>query len=422
MSVSFSAPNQYFLDKLVTLSEKQTVTAADDIYDDRGFKLWAKGVAVSRELQSKLVLRKLAKPLESSLTVEHAVSFAEIIDDCLAKLGEEPLLQKISGVRSARQLLGEARTLKIPRPLRLLLTSVKLNDARAYEHTLWVVAICAGIAAELKAFTNDATNLLMAAVLHDIGESNINPEYFNTPRRLAPQEWKHVVSHPLIAQALVQDLTSLPAAVAQCVGQHHERHDGSGYPYQSRRADQHSLAGWIAVADVAASLLASGSKGASSSLALAMRVVPDEFDRDAAGVVSRAVRGTEDEFDVEGRGDCVADAREVMDRIESVRRALAEVAQTTRLAFVRQTCIGAEALLHTLTKSMRATGVLEAAMLGEGINDLQLMAERCLIVREVEWRMRNLGRNIYLRAESQPSPEPLAQLAGSIEMIDRSAA
>jgi len=97
MPKSFAAPNQHFLGRLVNLSECQTITAGRDIYDDHGFKLWAKGVPVSRELQTKLLLRKLAKPLESSLSVEHAVSFAEIIDDCLRKLDEEPLLDKMSG-------------------------------------------------------------------------------------------------------------------------------------------------------------------------------------------------------------------------------------------------------------------------------------------------------------------------------------
>ncbi|MDO8931250.1 MAG: HD domain-containing protein [Rhodocyclaceae bacterium] len=417
--MSFDSPNQHCLDKFVKLAESQTVTATDDIYDDRGFKLWAKGVPVSRELQVKLVKRKLAKPIESLLTVEHAVSFAEIVDDCLRKLDQDPALQKIAGTRATRGLLTAAKTLPVPAPLRLLLTSAKTNDADTYAHTLQVVTICAGIAATLTTQANEANNLLMAAVLHDLGEIYINPEYMNAKRRLAPHEWKHVVSHPRIGQMLIQELTSLPAAVAQCVGQHHERHDGSGYPFQYQRAEQHRLAGWIAVADAAAALLASGSKGAPARIALALRIVPGEFDRDAAGVLIQALRSEKNDYGVDGSSDCIAKARSTLIDIENVRRVLHDVAVTTELSFARQTCVVAEALLHGVATAMRATGVLDADMLGESIGDPELLAEMHLIVREVEWRMRNLARNIYLRAESQPGPESLAALGGIIEMMDK---
>lgn len=415
--MSFDSPNQHCLDKLVALAEHQTVTATQDIYDDRGFKLWAKGVPVSRELQAKLVRRKLAKPLESSLTVEHAVSFAEIVDDCLRIVNEDPLLQKIAGTRAVKEVFGEAKTLQIPSPLRLLLTSVRQNDAETYAHTLQVVTICAGIAAKLKTQPNDANTLLMAAVLHDLGEIYINPEYLNGKRRLAPQEWKHVVSHPRVGQVLIQELTSLPAAVALCVGQHHERHDGSGYPYQSLRNDQHRLTGWIAVADASAALLASG-KGASARVALALRIVPGEYDRHAAGVLIQALHKAEEDFGAVGSSDCIVAARDALIKIETVRRVLHDSAATTELPFVRQTCIAAEDLLHNIATAMRDTGVLDTEMLGDSIDDPELLAEMHLIVREVGWRMRNLARNIYLSAESQATPEPLAALSPIIEMMD----
>ena len=366
---------------------------------------------------AKLVRRKLSKPLEASLTVEHAVTITAMIDDCIVKVDEDPLLQKIAGTRAARSLLAEAKALQIPPPLRLLLTALRENDADTYAHTLLVVAVSAGIAAKLKAQPNDANALIMAAVLHDIGETYINPEYLKAKRRLAPHEWKHVVSHPRIGQVLVQDLTSLPVAIALCVGQHHERHDGSGYPYQQMRADQHRLAGWIAVADASGALLASG-KGASERIALALRIVPGEYDRDAAGVLIQALRKTEDDYGAVGSSECIVEARNALIKIETVRRVLHDAAATTGQPFVRQTCIDAETLLHAIATSMRATGVLDTEMLGDSINDPELLAEMHLIVREVGWRTRNLARNIYLRAESQPGPEPLAELNGIIEMMD----
>jgi HD-GYP domain-containing protein (c-di-GMP phosphodiesterase class II) len=413
--MSFETPGQHCLDRIIKLAEKQAVVTTQDIYDDRGFKLWAKGVQVSQELQAKLLKRKLAAPLESSLSVEHAVSFADIHDDCLARLGEQPLLQKIAGARAVRDVLAEAKRLHIPQPLRLLLTSAKFSDSESYAHTLNVITICAGIAGRLNASTNDIHSLLMAAALHDIGELYINPEYLHSKRRLASHEWKHIVTHPRIGQLLIKDLTTLPPAVATCVGQHHERYDGSGYPHQHGVADLHRLSGWIAVADAASALLNVG-QGAAERVALALRIVPGEFDRDAAGVLIQALHDPENGYGEAGSSEGLARARETLGRIASVRRLLNEI--VTAHPILRQIGGAAENLLKNISQAMHATGVPNAELLGDSINDPQLLAEMHLVMQEVGWRLRNLARNIYLHAESQPTDEALTALNGVVEMLD----
>lgn len=415
--MSFDTPGQHCLDRIIKLAETQAVVTTQDIYDDRGFKLWAKGVQVSQELQAKLLKRKLAAPLESSLTVERAVSFADMHDDCLSRLGEHPLLQKIAGTRAVRDVLAEAKQLHIPQPLRLLLTSAKVGDAESYAHTLNVVTICAGIAARLNASTNDIHNLLMAAALHDIGELYINPEYLHSKRRLASHEWKHIVSHPRIGQMLIQDLTTLPPTVATCVGQHHERHDGSGYPQQLGHRELHHLAGWIAVADAASALLDSGA-GAAERIALALRIVPGEFDRDAAGAMIQVLHDPENGYAETGSGECIVRAHETLDKIESVRQMLSQVVATHRMPILRQIGSAAEHLLKNISQAMHATGVPNAELLGDSINDPQLLAEMHLVLREVDWRLRNLARNMYLHAENQPTDEALTVLNGVVEMLD----
>jgi len=416
--MNFSSPNQHCLDRLVKLSEQQSVTAANDIFDDQGFKLWAKGAPVSRDLQVKLVRRKLAKPLECSLSAEHAVTSAEIIDDCLHQVEQQPSLQQIAGARAAQKLLTQAKTLQIPPPLRLLLTTVRQNDANIHVHVLRVLAICAGIAAKLDLPEKDLHTLLMAAILHDLGEIYINPEYFSITRRLTPPEWKHVVSHPRIGQMLIQELTTLPPAIAHCVGQHHERHNGSGYPCQSQRADQYRLAGWIAVADTAAALLSAGDEAACAHTVLALHIVPGEFDRDAAGVLIQALRQGKNQHGMEAGNQCISQAHHMLTKIEQASSALHNAATTSEIPFVRQTCSAAQNKVLNISLALRATGVLEAEMLGESANDPELLAEMELIVREVKWRMSNLARTVYLRSVSQPCHEPLAALNEIVELIE----
>lgn len=415
--MSFDTPGQHCLDRIIKLAEHHAVVTTQDIYDDRGFKLWAKGVQVSQELQAKLLKRKLAAPLESSLTVEHAVSFSDIHEDCQRRLGEHPLLEKIAGNRAVREVLSETRNLHIPQPLRLLLTSAKVNDSQSYEHTLNVVTICAAIAAHLNAATGDIHNLLMAAALHDIGELYINPEYLHTKRRLASHEWKHIVTHPRIGQLLIRDLTTLPATVAACVGEHHERHDGSGYPMQYGHAELHRLSGWIAVADASSALLNVG-EGAAERISLALRIVPGEFDRDAADVMNQLLHEPENRYGEAGSDDCIARAHDTLNKIDKVRQLLVEAVATHPFPILRQIAATAEKLLKNISQAMHATGIPNAELLGDSIDDPQLLAEMHLIMHEVGWRLRNLARNVHLHAASHPTDEVLSALGGVVELLD----
>lgn len=418
--MSFNSPNPHCLERIVSLSERLPIVATEDIYDEKGFKLWAKGVPVSRELQEKLLRRKLRAPLESSLCFHHALSFAEISAACLEKIGSSPLLERIAGSRAARELLADVRSLHLPPPLRLLLTSAREGNADSYDRTLLVITLCAGIAAELEASFNDAQNLVLSAALHDVGELYINPDYLHSKRRLNPDEWKHVASHPRIGQLLIQELTTLPVAVAQCVGQHHERLDGSGYPGQMGGAEQHRLAGWVAVADTAAAMLAKSEENA-GQLALGLHVVPGEFDRDAAGVLIRAIRETGVSYGEVRDNQCAALAHSLFERAEQACARLEEVCLRKTMPAIEQICSHAQNMLFGVKQSLYASGVLDAGLLGDAV-DGQVLGEMQSIIREIEWRMRNLARNIYLRAESMGSVDQFAELQPVVELLDSTAA
>lgn len=415
--MGFDSPNQHCLEKLVRLSERRTVVTTEDIYDDQGVKLWAKGSEVSRDLQTRLLQRKLRAPLETSLTVEHALSFPELIDDCLEKLAAEPLLQKISGSRATSLLLKESKSLHLPQPLRLLLTTMHDNDKDSYERTLRVIIICASIATQLDTAQSDAFALILAAALHDIGESYIDPDHLHPTRRLSPAEWKFIASHPRIGQFLIQSLTTLPTTVAQCVGQHHERRDGSGYPSQSTGAEQHHLAGWIAAADAAAAILSNGEEAA-ERIVLALHIIPEEFNRDASNILIRSIHDPDRGYKENADSQCIERAGNLLERISQACRILDEVENTSEFSCARQICSNGLRLLNSIAKAMRSTGIADTTMLGDSIGDSQILAEMHLIVQEVEWRMRNLARNTYLRMENCAGSATLGNLKNAIELLD----
>jgi hypothetical protein len=84
--------NQHYLDKVMNLAEEMPVIATEDIYDIRGNKLLAKGSAVNRRLQEKLIVHKLTKPIESSLCVEDGVDARLIGNTAKILIETQPVL------------------------------------------------------------------------------------------------------------------------------------------------------------------------------------------------------------------------------------------------------------------------------------------------------------------------------------------
>jgi len=68
-----------------------------------------------------------------------------------------------------------------------------------------------------------------ATLLHDIGKLTLEKTIFVAPRRLTPEEWMLVRSHPENGARILQDTPGL-YEVARIVRFHHERWAGGGYP------------------------------------------------------------------------------------------------------------------------------------------------------------------------------------------------
>jgi putative nucleotidyltransferase with HDIG domain len=72
-------------------------------------------------------------------------------------------------------------------------------------------------------------NLYIASILHDIGKINTPGEILNKPGKLTNEEFAIIKRHPLDGAKMVRD--SYCQDVVAIVEQHHERLNGTGYPY-----------------------------------------------------------------------------------------------------------------------------------------------------------------------------------------------
>ncbi len=113
--------------------------------------------------------------------------------------------------------------------IRLLLTTLHERSADTKEHSDRLANDCRRIGEALGLSAETIGDLLLLAMLHDIGKIGIPDHILNKPGALTPEE-RHVIErHPAIGQRIAQTAPEL-TQVAEYILSHHERWDGAGYP------------------------------------------------------------------------------------------------------------------------------------------------------------------------------------------------
>lgn len=121
-------------------------------------------------------------------------------------------------------------------------------DGSTKEHCLRVQQLSINIARELNMDDAKLDDLFHAARFHDIGKIKIPIQILLKPSSLTKQERSIINTHPLESYKMITGVYG--EAVSQMVLQHHERIDGSGYPYGLKDQKINFGAKVIAVADV----------------------------------------------------------------------------------------------------------------------------------------------------------------------------
>lgn len=99
-----------------------------------------------------------------------------------------------------------------------------------YRHSLGVTEAATGIAEQLGLSAPRRKLIHRAALLHDLGKLRVSNAILDKPGKLDDAEWKVVREHPLLSQQILDRIPSF-APIAAIAGRHHEKLDGSGYPF-----------------------------------------------------------------------------------------------------------------------------------------------------------------------------------------------
>ena len=114
--------------------------------------------------------------------------------------------------------------------IKTLLSVINSRDRYTYNHTDRVVHYCEVFAKFAKLSEDSSRMLLYSAYLHDIGKINIPQEILISEKKLTDDQWAQMKKHPSDGADIARKVKNFDD-VALIVEQHHEKYNGTGYPY-----------------------------------------------------------------------------------------------------------------------------------------------------------------------------------------------
>lgn len=162
------------------------------------------------------------------------------IADTDAQIDSKALLDSITGL-IAEDMTGAS--------VFDMLHNMRQYDDFTYMHSMNVSLICNVFAKWLGLPDADVDILTLGGLLHDIGKLKIPDNIIRKPEKLSPAEYNIIKTHSLQGYNILKEKT-VDDNVRQCALMHHERCDGSGYPFGLSSDKINNYAKIVAIADV----------------------------------------------------------------------------------------------------------------------------------------------------------------------------
>jgi diguanylate cyclase (GGDEF)-like protein/putative nucleotidyltransferase with HDIG domain len=116
------------------------------------------------------------------------------------------------------------------RTIEALALAIEAKDHTTHDHLQRVRIYAIEVAKELGVTPGEMEALHAAALLHDIGKLAVPEHIISKPGRLTPEEFEKMKIHPVVGAEILERVR-FPYPVVPIVRAHHEKWDGSGYPF-----------------------------------------------------------------------------------------------------------------------------------------------------------------------------------------------
>ncbi|HEY0818696.1 MAG TPA: HD domain-containing phosphohydrolase [Rhizobacter sp.] len=400
-----SEPNPHALAAMTHAAEAFAIVASQDIVDNRGVKLWARGQPVSPALQARLLERRLQRPVEACLLAEDGVTLQSLMHDLQALLeSRHPLAPALRA--QGRELVAQLKQLVLHPVAQLLLTTSAASRPLALSHAVTGMALAGAMMASRQASSAEVRQAMLGGLLHDIGEVYINPSFLDYTQALDLTGHKHLAVHPRVAQVLLSVLTDYAKALGQGIAEHHERLDRSGYPARVGHDTMSTLGRVLSVVEVTLGSLCD-THAPLRRASFALRVVPGEFDPTWSAFVCQAANEADEDFSADTQPEAAtlaAQLAEIDAELNAAHRLAGELNEQRRTSQITEVVADALHRLERLRVAWSALTLWGDEVLAAGVAPAERL-ELALAESELRQRLRAYHRECLLLSEGLTEAE-----------------
>lgn len=181
----------------------------------------------------------------------HAKRIIENSKEAVVSMFNDVRMGKAIDAESASPLVEEiSASLDRNEGALISLVRLKASDDYTYMHSVAVCALMISLARELDLPESEVRRAGMGGLLHDIGKAMIPIEVLNKPGALTEKEFNLVKLHPEQGYALLKQGSVTDEVALDICLHHHEKIDGTGYPFKLNGSQISLFAKMGAVCDV----------------------------------------------------------------------------------------------------------------------------------------------------------------------------
>ncbi|MHA6529053.1 HD-GYP domain-containing protein [Paenibacillus sp. BAC0078] len=210
---------------------------ADNLFNRSGvFVLPAMTLLNSEHVRLITQHRIILEP-HDVIQLDSAAFYQLAVDDCTEAM--EHIFEEFRYTKSKRLPMLELRNEVIPFIQQVsekndfygILAALQTKDDYTYRHNVAVGILSTLLGKWLKMKPEELSMLTTAATLHDIGKIMIPAEILTKPGPLDTEEFEVMKKHTTLGYEMIRDTVGTTHMQALVALQHHERLDGSGYPF-----------------------------------------------------------------------------------------------------------------------------------------------------------------------------------------------
>lgn len=236
-----TAKDIYGYDNELMLSKDQVLTEAEI---KRINNLEYQGVYIFDELSRDIEVKSIINSKLRNNTVKAIKDIYMQVED------KDMPINKSSMVRLRDMVDDIVDEITVNKNAIINMLDLKTFDDYTYNHSVNVAVISIILGVSMGFSKTKLYELGLGALLHDIGKVFVPLEILEKKGKLSQEEFNQIKEHSLKGSNYLKEKWVIPMESNLAVLNHHERYNGTGYPYQLRGEKISELGRILAVADV----------------------------------------------------------------------------------------------------------------------------------------------------------------------------